>query len=302
MFSRIKYTLRETGTGFRRNLTLTAAAILTSAVSLVLVGLTFLLQKGFDNQLSQWEGGVEMIVYVNNDATPEQIELIRSSLASSSVVDASKLQFLDAEQSLAEAQRILAGSPQAARQITIDTVPLEFKVVPATEDLDLLREAAATFQTLPGVRSDGVIFPADDIEVIAHVKSFVGVWSAILSVSLLIAAVLLIWNTIRTAIFARRQEIEVMKLVGATNWFIRIPFMLEGLLQGLIGGAFACLGVYFINERWTAGVHRFPQQSGLLALVVDGGYRNTVMLGIIALGALVGAIGAGIASSRFLDV
>ncbi len=58
----------------------------------------------------------------------------------------------------------------------------------------------------------------------------------ILSVALLFAAILLIWNTIRTAMFARRREIEVMKLVGATDWFIRIPFMLEGLIQGFIGG------------------------------------------------------------------
>ena len=72
---------------------------------------------------------------------------------------------------------------------------------------------------------------------ICKLKGFVGLYTLILSIVLLFAAILLIWNTIRTAMFARRREIEVMKLVGATDWFIRIPFMLEGLIQGFIGGA-----------------------------------------------------------------
>ena len=68
--------------------------------------------------------------------------------------------------------------------------------------------------------------------------------------------------------FARRREIEVMKLVGATDWFIRVPFMLEGLIQGLLGALAACGGLWVINNRWTAGVRDFPENSGL---AVDGG-------------------------------
>ena len=78
-------------------------------------------------------------------------------------------------------------------------------------------------------------FPSDQITVLGKLKSFFGVRTYVMSGVLLFASVLLIWNTIRTAMFARRREIEVMKLVGATNWFIRLPFMLEGLLQGLAG-------------------------------------------------------------------
>ncbi|MGK3946806.1 FtsX-like permease family protein, partial [Streptomyces caeruleatus] len=77
------------------------------------------------------------------------------------------------------------------------------------------------------------------------------------------ASALLIWNTIRTAMFARRREIEVMKLVGATDWFIRLPFMLEGMLQGLAGGALASSLLWFVNSNWTSGVRDFPSESGL---------------------------------------
>ena len=94
----------------------------------------------------------------------------------------------------------------------------------------------------------------------------------ILSILLLFAAVLLIWNTIRTAMFARRREIEVMKLVGATDWFIRIPFMLEGLIQGFIGGARRVRRLLADQQPLDAGVQDFPPSSGFAALVVTDGY------------------------------
>jgi len=134
------------------------------------------------------------------------------------------------------------------------------------------------------------------------VKNFVGLYTLILSILLLLAAILLIWNTIRTAMFARRREIEVMKLVGATDWFIRVPFMLEGLVQGFVGALGACGALWLINNRWTAGVRGFPTDSGFASMVIDNGYQARYMLIILAIGMLAGAIGSGIAASRFLDV
>lgn len=92
-----------------------------------------------------------------------------------------------------------------------------------------------------------------------------------------------------------------MKLVGATNWFIRIPFMLEGLLQGLIGGVLACGGLWGLNSAWSGAVDDF-NDTELAALVVSDGYVSGVMLVLLLIGALAGAVGSGIAASRFLDV
>ncbi|HEY3483938.1 MAG TPA: FtsX-like permease family protein, partial [Ilumatobacteraceae bacterium] len=175
------------------------------------------------------------------------------------------------------------------------------KVVPteATE-IDTLRALKEEYRTLPNVYS--VELAEDQLDLISKLQGFVGLYTTGLWISLMFAATLLIWNTIRTAMFARRREIEVMKLVGATDWFIRVPFMLEGLIQGLIGSLTACGALWFINNRWTAGVAEFPQDSGFSALVVTGNYLSVVMLIIIGFGALVGMIGSGIAASRFLDV
>jgi cell division transport system permease protein len=182
-----------------------------------------------------------------------------------------------------------------------DNIPTMYKVVPTdATDVETLRQLRSSLQTLPKVQS--IVLADEQLDVIAKLKGFVGLYTLILSIALLFAAILLIWNTIRTAMFARRREIEVMKLVGATDWFIRLPFMLEGLIQGLIGGVAASGALWVINNRWTAGVHDFPPNSGFAALVVNDGYVGWVTLIIIGIGMVAGAIGSGIAASRFLDV
>ena len=147
-----------------------------------------------------------------------------------------------------------------------------------------------------------IVLADEQLDVISKLKGFVGLYTVILSITLLFAAVLLIWNTIRTAMFARRREIEVMKLVGATDWFIRIPFMLEGLIQGFIGGVAACGGLWLINNRWTAGVKDFPAEQRLRRARRHRRLRAASMFVILAIGMIAGAIGSGIAASRFLDV
>jgi cell division transport system permease protein len=300
MLSRLTYTFRETWASFRRNMTLTAAAIITSAVSLLIFGLTLLMQRGFDNLLVAWEGDVEMIVYVNAGATDAQRATIQEAL-DSLPQQIESWSYCDTDCSLAEAQRLLAGDPSTLALLTADNIPTQFKVVPTdATDVETLRQLRESLRGLPNVQT--IVLADEQLDVISKLKGFVGLYTVILSITLLFAAILLIWNTIRTAMFARRREIEVMKLVGATDWFIRVPFMLEGLLQGFIGGLGACGGLWIINNRWTAGVADFPPNSGFAALVVSDGFVLQSMLILLAIGMVAGAIGSGIAASRFLDV
>ncbi|MGA0328974.1 MAG: cell division protein FtsX [Ilumatobacteraceae bacterium] len=300
MLARISYALRETFASLRRNVTLTAAAIVTSAVSLLLVGSTFLIPRAFDNLLTRWKGDVELIVYIRSDASVEQIQLVEDALRSQpSVIDIDRLRYLDQAESYAEAEKLFAGDPGTLRLLTPENIPSQFKVVPIAEDSSLVRELGEQFRQLAGVKE--VAYAQDVFDVVSRVSQFIRVATTAMSIILLVVAVGLIWNTIRTAMFARRREIEVMKLVGATNWFIRIPFMLEGLLQGLIGGVLACGGLWGLNSAWSGAVDDF-NDTELAALVVSDGYVSGVMLVLLLIGALAGAVGSGIAASRFLDV
>ena len=301
MIARVVYAFREMWASFRRNLTLTAAAVLTSAIALLLVGATFLIQRAFENLLVQWRGDVEMIVFVRSDATPEQIAYIDTSIRSAStIVDVEKLQYLDKAQTYEEAQRIFVGDPVTLSLLTPENIPSQFKVVPLTEDPALVRSLSEQFRSLPGV--EDVALAEDEFQVISTLSQFVRAVTLVMSVVLLVVAVGLIWNTIRTAMFARRREIEVMKLVGATNLFIRIPFMLEGLLQGLLGALAACGGLWVLNAAWENGVAGFKPGTGISSLIVPAGYLSGVMVMMLVIGAIVGAVGSAIAASRFLDV
>jgi cell division transport system permease protein len=300
MISRITYVLREMWASLTRNLTLTIAAVVTATVSLFLFGLSLLIQRAFDNQLQRWSGGVEMVVYVNAGAPADQVALIDQTLERQKPTLVKTLSYCDVACSLDEAQRLLAGSPETLAELTESSIPTSFKVTPATpDDTALLQRVQESFSGLPGVKE--VVYPSDQIEVLEKLKGIVGLRTLVFAVILLGASVLLIWNTIRTAMFARRREIEVMKLVGATNWFIRIPFMLEGLLQGLVGAGLASALLGFANANWSSAVRTFPFEAGLSGFVITSTPWGTMAL-MTLVGALVGAIGSGTAASRFLDV
>jgi len=262
VISRLMYTLRETWASFKRNVTLTVAAIITSAVSLLIFGLTLLIQHGFDNLLQRWEGGVEMIVFVNAGTQPDGLKYIEDQLNQQVGTSIKSWSYCDVQCSLDDADRVLAGDPTTRQLLTPETIPTLFKIVPTDgTDVVFLRGLKQSYSTFPSVYN--VTLAEEQLDLISKLQNFVSTYTTGLWIALMFASGLLIWNTIRTAMFARRREIEVMKLVGATDWFIRIPFMLEGLIQGLLGGFFAVGAMLFINWRWTNGVRDFPESSGM---------------------------------------
>jgi len=307
MLSRVGYALRETWQGFQRNWTLTAASVLTAAVSLLLAGVSFFIQKAFDQVLEQWSNNVQFVVFMQPDATDDQVAAVRSTLedqqASGIVRDAP---YTDKAASYEEFRRLFATNPTVRDTLTEEEMPTQFKVAPASDDSVVINNLIGQFRGRPGVLD--VRSPAEYVKVISKLSGFIRWVTTALWIVLLGTAVGLIWNTIRTAMFARRREIEVMKLVGATNWFIRIPFMLEGLIQGMIGSAIASASLVGLNVIWTGRIRSVTEglsnvkDLALVHFIVGGGYVGSIVVRLIVLGALAGAAGAGIAASRFLDV
>ncbi|GEM_PF-189509 len=306
MLTRITYALRETWASFKRNVTLSAASIVTAAVALLLAGSTLLIQKAFSNLLIQWQGGVEMIVFMKAGTAPEQIASVKQEIVDAGVAAPDGISTLDQQQTYDQAKVVLAGQTTLLNALTPTSMYSEIRVTPAKGQQDRLPDLKTQIEIEPNVSKVGLA--TDAILVYRRLSSFVRGVTIVLSSVLLMVAVLLIWNTIRTAMFARRREIEVMKLVGATNWFIRIPFMLEGLLQGLIGSVVSCIGLVAANSLWTNNLNGIAHDTkssetiSLLALRVDSGYLQGIMVIVVIIGMAAGAIGAGVAASRFLDV
>jgi cell division transport system permease protein len=153
-------------------------------------------------------------------------------------------------------------------------------------------------QKEPGVKQ--VEFAGEQVAKANRTSNGMQLAMFVIAIVLFLASSLLIFNTIRMAIFARRREIEVMKLVGATNWFIRVPFMVEGLVQGVVGAVGAFVVLFFLRGPMTDWIRdTFDQFAGF---IVHSGEVSQVGLIVVIVGSLIGAASAGVAVTRFLDV
>lgn len=291
------YMVRETATNLVRNLSLTVASILTVAVSLSLVGGSVLLRYSVDNATQQWQGGIEFIVFLQPDATQAQTDAVERQLDESTQVE--RFVYFDQDKTFEEFKDLFQNTPQIVDSVTPEILPPSFRVVPVDKSAETIESLRSVFSSQPGVRE--VVAAFDSIRTIRNLSNLIGVGLFVVAGFLLLAATLLILNSIRMAMFARRREIEVMKLVGASNWFIRIPFMLEGVIQGLVGSGFAIAVVFGVQRVFDniASDQRFSLFSGM---VVSSSQVSTTSLFVMVTGVLIGAVGSMFAVSRFLDV
>lgn len=295
MGGKLAYALRETVQNLRRNLVLTGASMMTVAVSLSLVGASFLLGYGVDNVTQRWQGGIEFEIFLNETITPEQRDRIQRELDANP--DVANAVFVSQEEQFELFQVLFADQPEYLETVTPEVLPPSFRVEPSIADADVIKALGDRFEAEPGVKT--VVFAEETVRTLLRVSGITQSVIFTVAAVLLFAAALLIFNTIRTAIFARRREIEVMKLVGATNWFIRVPFMLEGLLQGLVGASVAFGIVYLVRNAAQDAIRGVPLFDGF---VVVGSQVATTGVLTILLGAAIGAVGAGVAVTKFLDV
>lgn len=295
MSTKFGYSVRETAQNVRRNLSLTLASVLTVAVSLSLVGGAVLLRYGVNNVTDRWQNGVEFEVFLNSDASAEQSERIGNELQSSK--DVKRVVYISQEEQYKQFKLYFADQPEYLENVTSDKLPPSYRVVPREADPDIIKTIGARFSKEPGVRE--VVFAEEAVRDLLKVSRVIQAVILGLALVLLMSASLLIFNTIRMAIFARRREIEVMKLVGATNWFIRVPFMLEGLFQGL-AGTLSAFAVLFIAQE---PAQRFIRDARLFEqfAIFDSQVFSTGLF-MVLIGSLLGAVGAGVAASKFLDI
>jgi cell division transport system permease protein len=279
------YALRETGSNLWRNRFMTLAAILTVAVSLSLVGAALFMKQSAAQATDVWQRETQVAVWMKATASPSEIESIRSQLSTTPYV-ANVCIYKDQEASYQEAKRLLTSSEIA--YLTVGDMPTYFLCVPKVPtDYSILN---SMFHNEPGVYQ--VTGPEQQIKQMENAIRIVQIIFLALAVVLLVSAAVLILNTIRLAIFSRRREVTVMKLVGATNWFIRIPYITEGFMQGLLGSLVAALAVTAFGE-WYPLAHEYQLSTQDLV--------GTCVV-VVVLGAIIGSIGSAFAIRRFLDV
>lgn len=300
MIQKTKFLLAETGQNIWRNLALTLASIIVVGVSLSLFGSSQLVARGVDNATRRWEGGIEFVVFMRADAEQSQLDAIEALLNESQGNEIDTWVFVDKDQTFDEFKEYFAGDQELLDTISVDTMPPSFRIRPSDPNAGAVEALGGTFEAKPGVRT--VVFATEVIREIqsnAEKISRATLWAG---VTLLFASTIMILTTLSIAIASRRNEIEIMKLVGASNWFIRIPFMIEGMIQGIIGALIALPGLAIVR---TYLIEDFSKSDVLRLLegfrVTDGEFLF-ISLGVLGIGTLVATIGSIFAVSRYLDV
>ena len=234
MTARWRYILQEAFVGLRRNLMMTVAVILSVTVSLTLLGASLLLSNQVDLATDEWTGKVEVSIFLCDDRTcpaitPEQQQQLKEELEAQPVV---AQVFFESKQAAYERFiELFQDQPALTETLDPDTLPASFRV--RLQDPELFAVIADQFAAFPGVEEI-----VDQRQVLDQFLRFTNVIrnaALIVAAIQLVAAGVLIANTIRVAAFARREQTSIMRLVGASNWYIRLPFVLEGVMAGLIG-------------------------------------------------------------------
>lgn len=299
--SRLSFFVAEAFRALRRNGAPSMAAIVTTVVTVMLLGVLIPVFQTTQAKSSEVRDQLELRVAVHDDATREDLRGLHAQLAD--LPNVSEVGFVTKAEALQELEGFLEDdSPIAA--LRSNPLPANFIVRPDdAANLDTIR------QSITPAGPDGRPQPINPViqdvfdrqverQQIEEVTGALKLVLTVITLLLIGASLMLIGNTIRLSIFTRRREIEVMRLVGATRWFIRWPFMIEGVLVGFVGGVLAILLL------WIGKVTIVDPLSSSIGLLSAQGSMPffTLVLILLAAAILVSAIGSGVTLRRFLRV
>lgn len=244
--SRFEFLFRETTSGLRRNGLVAFAAISTTFIALLLFGLSLLISRQVSLMIEATTGNVEVAVYLTDPVNPDTVRSLSGTLTGLPVVE--DVDFESKQEACDRFKELFANQPALVNNVNCDALPASLRV--KLHDPEQYAQVEAVLQGQPGI--DRIVDQSAFLDRLFAVTRVFRVGVLLISFVMLVSAAILIANTVRMGLFARRKEIGIMKLVGATNWRIRTPFLIEGLFESLIGAAAAILVLFglkvaFIN-------------------------------------------------------
>lgn len=292
---RVGFFLREALRGLRRSSAPALAALLTILLTALVLGVFIPIVQATTGTANEVRSRVVVDAFIASDATSTQQADLKRAIEGTTNVKS--VQYISKAEALKHA---MAKNPEAFKEgaalLGSNPLPASFRVTPQDPDKLGLIVDSLKASSLPAL--DEVRNREEDTKAILSATGLVKILTAGLAALLLFASVALIANTIRLSIFARRREVEVMKLVGATNWFIRWPFVIEGVIVGFLGGLLAVLLLTIAKETF------IDPLSDRFALLSAPDTINFPLLIVVLMLCCIGisALGSGITLRRFLRV
>ena len=292
----LKFALSSAWQSFWRNLAVSLAAVLSITLILILAGVNLLVGHALSQVLDGFRAKVsEISVNVSDDTPLQSVDDFQARLAGDPRVIS--VRFVTKDEALAQ----FKSDPQnfvLAQQI--EGNPLDAKLDVRVKNLDDVAAIDSMARGWSGVDpTDPTNYQGDFVNRMLQLSQWLGLAGAGLLAVLCVVSVVIVMNTIRTAVYHRRKEIEVMKLVGATEWFVRGPFVLEGVMTGLIAASIA-LALLVIG--YEPIVVRFKSDIGFIPLSYDPAFISSLARDLLAAGALLGALGSYIGVRRYVRI
>lgn len=295
-----RFFLSEAINSLVRNWVMSMAAIVTVLVSMFVLGLGLILFFNFQHAISDLRNKLEIEVFVKNTASPNQVEELGDEIRA--MPEVKDVAFVSKDEALNRLRESLKGHEDVLEALSGNPLPPSYEVT--LKDPQRIEEVAQRFFDNPIVDNspgthDGVKYGGETSERVLKVTTIFLIGGAGFVVLLTVASVLLISNTIRLSIFARRREVEIMRLVGATNWFIRWPFVMEGVATGMVGATSAAILVLIANKFLIQSV---VDKMPFLPFSAEAVPLFWLILFVVGGGTLLGSVGSGLALRRFLRI
>ena len=283
--------LAEAFKNIRLNLLMSITAVTTTFICILVFGVGLLVSEHVEGVIGSVREDVSVEVFMPGRGEEEVAALEEKARGWDEVASVDRI---SEEQALAEFKDTFREQPELYENLDRGVLPASLQI--QLTDPDLANEVAGKLKA-EGFSEENLSYPQQTIERLNSVTSYMlwGLYAA--TILFLVASVLLISNAIRLSIFARRKEIEVMKLVGASDGFVRTPFVLEGLIQGLLGAGLAALAVVWLNflfVDWSRDALTFVPISGSAVSTVS------VLLVLVIVGVAIGVGGSFLSVTRFL--
>ena len=289
-----EYFIKEVYTSFKRNIWMTLASIFTVVLSLFILGFFSIVILNLNKMADTLESQVQISVYLKDDLSQEEIDETKETL--SKIEGLQDIKFTTREEAMKNFKERL-GDQQFLLDALDDTNPLPNSVSVTVTSPQQVKTIADTAAALDSVESAS--YSQDIINHLFNLTHLIRLIGVALIILLTGAAIFIISNTIRLTVFARRKEIAIMKYVGATDWFIRWPFLLEGICLGFIGGGLATIFLYIVYNQVTQEIY---EAMAFFPLIPQHPFIDYISLAILVAGIIIGALGSTISLKRFLKV
>lgn len=289
-----EYFIKEVYTSFKRNIWMTLASIFTVVLSLFILGFFSIVILNLNKMADTLESQVQISVYLKDDLSQEEIDETKETL--SKIEGLQDIKFTTHEEAMENFKERL-GDQQFLLDALDDTNPLPDSFSLTVTSPQQVKTIADTAAALDSVESAS--YSQDIINHLFNLTHLIRLIGVALIILLTGAAIFIISNTIRLTVFARRKEIAIMKYVGATDWFIRWPFLLEGICLGFIGGGLATIFLYIVYNQVTQEIY---EAMAFFPLIPQHPFIDYISLAILVAGIIIGALGSTISLKRFLKV